>query len=986
MIGKMISHYKILEKLGEGGMGIIYKARDTKLNRIVALKFLPPYLSQAGEEKKRFIREAQAASALDHPNICTIYEINETDDGQLFIAMASYEGETLKEKMVAAQHAAPVPEGSPIPLDQAISITIQIAEGLAKAHEKGIIHRDIKPANILITEEGQVKIIDFGLAKLAGRTALTKEGTTLGTVAYMSPEQTQGTNVDHRADIWALGVILYEMLTGERPFKGDYEQAIIFSIMNEDPVPVKKVNPSVPLELEKIVNNALIKDPGLRTSSATKILKDLKAYQDSLWAEELGALNLRKLLRSIRKPRFAVPAIGLILLITIAVVWFFNRQTKIRWAKENILPEVERLVEESWRDFTEPYKLAVKAEKIIPKDPKLAELLSKCSLKINVDSEPLGANIYVKLYNKPENEWEYLGISPLENVRLPIGIFRWKIEKEGYEAVLAASSSWNDSLGQLIPNRIFRILDKKGTIPNGMVRVPGAKTTHGELNAFFIDKFEVTNRQYKAFIDAGGYKKKEFWKHPFIKGGRVLTWEEAMKEFVDLSDQPGPSTWLGGDYLQEQDEYPVSGISWYEATAYAEFAGKSLPTGTHWGIARGENTPMISAYQFGGNAIIVPFSNFGFKGPVQTGSLRGITAYGVYDMAGNVREWCWNETQQGRLIRGGAWNDNPYMFGNLSQAPAFNRSSKNGFRCALYPNPDKVLKSTFGVVELGETKNFYQEKPVSDTIFQVYREQFAYDKINLNVRLESRDESNNDWIQERITFDAAYGNERIVAVLFLPRNTEPPYQTVIYFPGAQALWRKSIKDLENDGEFRIFLSFIVKNGRAVLYPVYKGTMERDFVWPTNWDNTHRQTEYRIQVVKDFRRCIDYLETRSDIDTDKLAYYGMSWGGNWPGTLISAVEERHKTCIFLAGGFKNTGRPEVHMINYVPRVKMPTLMLNGRYDSSNGFDTSIKPMFDLLGTPDERKILKVYDTDHIPPRNEFIKEILAWLECYLGPVE
>ena len=224
MIGKTISHYKILEKLGAGGMGVVYKAQDIKLDRLIALKFLPQHLSQGEENKKRFIHEAKAASALNHPNIATIYEIDEAD-GEMFIAMEYIDGESLQARI----------ERGPLPIDEALTIVRQIAEGLSKAHTKKIIHRDIKPANILIAEDGQVKIVDFGLAKLTGRTLLTQEGMILGTVAYMSPEQTQGIAVDHRTDIWSLGVVWYEMLTGRLAFRGDYEQAIIYSILNEDP-------------------------------------------------------------------------------------------------------------------------------------------------------------------------------------------------------------------------------------------------------------------------------------------------------------------------------------------------------------------------------------------------------------------------------------------------------------------------------------------------------------------------------------------------------------------------------------------------------------------------------------------------------------------------------------------------------------------------------------------------------------------------------
>jgi serine/threonine protein kinase len=274
MIGKTISHYKILEKLGEGGMGVVYKALDTKLDRTVALKFLPPHLSINQEEKKRFIHEAKAAATLDHPNICNIFEIDETKDGQMFIAMGYYEGQTLKDKISGVGAKG----GSPLPINEAIDVTIQIAEGLHEAHEKKIIHRDIKSANIIITDKGVAKILDFGLAKLKGQTKLTKEGTTLGTVAYMSPEQATGDNVDHRTDIWSLGVVIYEMIIGQLPFKGDYEQAVIYSILNEDPQPIASNRDDIPLELPRILTKALSKDTDNRYQTIGELLSDLKSF------------------------------------------------------------------------------------------------------------------------------------------------------------------------------------------------------------------------------------------------------------------------------------------------------------------------------------------------------------------------------------------------------------------------------------------------------------------------------------------------------------------------------------------------------------------------------------------------------------------------------------------------------------------------------------------------------------------------------------
>ncbi len=267
MIGQTVSHYRILEKLGGGGMGVVYKAQDVKLDRFVALKFLSPHLDTSAAEKQRFINEAKAASALDHNNICTIYEVGETDDGQIFIAMAYYEGETLQKKVSSNQ----------LSVSSAIDFAMQIAQGLAKAHEHGITHRDIKPANVIITKDGVAKILDFGLAKLSGQSRLTKSGATLGTVAYMSPEQAQGAEVDHRTDIWSLGVVLYEMLTGQLPFSGEYEMAMMYSLVNTDPKPVRSLRSEVSVGLEQIINKALAKKPEERYQQINELLADLKS-------------------------------------------------------------------------------------------------------------------------------------------------------------------------------------------------------------------------------------------------------------------------------------------------------------------------------------------------------------------------------------------------------------------------------------------------------------------------------------------------------------------------------------------------------------------------------------------------------------------------------------------------------------------------------------------------------------------------------------
>ncbi len=272
MIDKTISHYKVLEKLGGGGMGVVYKAQDLKLERFVALKFLPPHISIDEEEKRRFILEARAASSIEHNNICTVYEIGETEDGQIFIALAYYDGETLKKKI----------QKGPLKVTDALDIIIQIAEGLSKAHGQGIVHRDIKSANIMITNNNLVKILDFGLAKLSGQSRITTAGTTLGTIAYMSPEQAAGDKVDHRTDIWSLGVVLYEMLTGEVPFKAEHERAIIYMIMNEEILPPSSLDRKIPHQIDSLFAKLLQKDQNKRHQNMEELIKELKTIRDEI--------------------------------------------------------------------------------------------------------------------------------------------------------------------------------------------------------------------------------------------------------------------------------------------------------------------------------------------------------------------------------------------------------------------------------------------------------------------------------------------------------------------------------------------------------------------------------------------------------------------------------------------------------------------------------------------------------------------------------
>jgi TolB-like protein/Tfp pilus assembly protein PilF/predicted Ser/Thr protein kinase len=309
--------YQIVEELGRGGMGVVYKAIDNKLKRTVALKFLPSEWTHDLRAKERFVREAQAAAALDHPNICTVHEIDEAE-GRMFISMAYVEGESLKKRI----------EWGPLKPDEAMDIELQVAEGLKEAHKKGIVHRDIKSANIMVTDKGQAKIMDFGLARVRGGTLLTKEGTTMGTVAYMSPEQARGEDVDHRSDIWSLGVVLYEMLSGQLPFKGEHDQTIIHSILKEQPRLLSDLRPGIPKPLQELVGKAMEKNLGRRYQSMDELFDDLRSLSEGIEPEGIRIRRRRAKLLKWRRTAVYAGLAGMFILLAVVALKFFTGHAK----------------------------------------------------------------------------------------------------------------------------------------------------------------------------------------------------------------------------------------------------------------------------------------------------------------------------------------------------------------------------------------------------------------------------------------------------------------------------------------------------------------------------------------------------------------------------------------------------------------------------------------------------------------------------------
>jgi formylglycine-generating enzyme required for sulfatase activity/dienelactone hydrolase len=965
MIGKTVSHYKILEELGSGGMGVVYRAEDIRLKRPVALKFLPPELTRDKEAKARFIHEAQTASALQHHNICTIHEIDETPDGQLFICMDCYDGETLKQKIARGA----------LPGGEAIDTAIQIAEGLSKAHEAGMVHRDIKPANIMVTRDGVVKILDFGLAKLAGQTKMTRTGTTLGTVAYMSPEQAKGMEVDARSDIFSLGAVLYEMLAGQVPFPGEHEAAVLYGIVNSEPEPVERGRLDVPEELQRIVGKMLTKGVDARYQRARDLITDLESLQGG----EVGRAGSGSLRQFIGRPK--VLAIGLSILVVAGgmIGWTIHKTAKARWARETAIPEIAQLVEAD--RYSDAFNLATEAERVIPRDPRLGELLARTSRHARVATTPPGADVYYKAYLAPYDKWISIGRSPIDSLRLPLGGIRLKIEKEGYETLEAMGVNLYARPEGYVCSRFAFSLLEAGTDHPGMVRVPESNASvEGipqpvPLPAFLIDRYEVTNREFKRFVDGDGYGNRAYWKNEFLDGERALSWEEAMALFKDKTGRPGPSTWEGGAYPQGQDDYPVGGVSWYEAAAFAEFAGKSLPTVYHWREAArvvGNEIP----------SLIARLSNFSGTGCVPVGSTRAVGPYGTCDMAGNVKEWCWNARGELRCIQGGAWDDPIYMYIYYDARSPRDRSATNGLRC-IVSSGDYARTLRDSLPPQAAIRDYSRETPVPDAVFQAYAAQYAYDPKPLDARIESTDESSPYWRKEKVSFIAAYGNERVPAYLFLPKNARGPFQAVVFMPGASAWYPGSSENLRMDN----LIDFVIMSGRAVLYPVYDGTYERYSEDNDASPLSRAYVDLLIRVANDCRRSIDYLEAREDIDSDKIAYYGCSFGAR-TGSLVLALDNRPKIGVLASGGFSTyRKKPEIDELNFAPRVRIPILMINGKYDLV--FPQRLqKALFDFLGTPADQKKHVLLEMGHglsTETRSQVTKEILDWLDLYFGPV-
>jgi eukaryotic-like serine/threonine-protein kinase len=965
--GERLGPYEIISLLGAGGMGQVFRARDRRLGREVAIKVLPAKVAEDPDRRRRFEQEARAASALNHPGIVTIYEIDSVSiSGRAidYLVMELVVGEPLDRE---------IPAGG-LALKAAIDLGLQAADALATAHAAGIVHRDLKPANMMVTSGGRLKILDFGLARLLptgdvvseaatmSRGDLTATGMVLGTLGYLSPEQAAGRSADARSDLFSLGVVLYEMLTGEAPFARPSPALSLSAVLRDPPPPLSRRRPDLPARLVQLVEACLEKEPAARPTSADVVAAELRELESSLEGAGAPAGPSWR--------RVAAAAASAIVVLSLAGAWIWHRGAEERWARHEALPEIQHRLDQD-RLF-DAFVLAYQVQDALTGDPHLMRLWNDIGYPTDVRSEPDGAEIWIQDYLAPESDWHRLGMTPLEDLRLPVYPMRFRVEKEGYEALEVTPLGSPPEEGRL---QVRFPLDPVGSAPPGMVRVRGGTPSGWRLSPravedFWIDRLEVSNRDFQRFVDDGGYQRRELWPEAFEHEGRLLGWEEAMALFRDRTGRPGPSTWELGRYPEGAGDLPVGGVSWYEATAYAAWAGKSLPSIHHWFQAAAPD--LFSE--------ILELSNFDGQGPVPVGSSPGLGPWGTLDMAGNVKEWAANGNNGERYALGGAWNDPPYVYAAEPEPlPRTRRQPELGFRCALYEAPPAA--DLLGPVELlgREPRRI---EPIPDERFELLAAGYSYDReAPLNVRFEGQEDDAPHWRLERVSIATAYPGERLPILLFLPREVSPPYSTVIYFPESTAEMLSSTDRLPTG-----FFEFLVRSGRAVVVPVYKNMYERRTSPRQEWTPLWRR-DLVLAWAKDLGRAIDYLETRPDIDSRRLAFYGVSLGATY-APIFTALETRFAASVSLGGGLPGSElAAEADPVHFAPRVRVPTLMIGGREDFIRPIETSQEPLFALLGTPAADKRLAVIDGGHVPARrSEVMREILDWLDLYLGPVD
>lgn len=693
----------------------------------------------------------------------------------------------------------------------------------------------------------------------------------------------------------------------------------------------------------------------------------------------------------------------ILVLVGIGYYWFQQQQTET-WLNQEMLPEIASLVNQDLNGAA--YRLAKEVEARAGRDRVSEETWQAITTVVNIKFRPEGTRVSWRSYDQPDTDWHYIGETPLGDVELPKDMLVLKLEKDGFDPSIrvmqAPSAEIRDAevekdyqrrIANGMPSDTFDhfYLTRLGETPEGMVHVPDtdgpvfysfpgvAFYQRYTIPAYYIDRFEVTNKAFKAFIDAGAYQQESYWQGlDFVREGESIGWQQAVESFVDTTGEPGPASWAFGTFPEGKGDYPVNGVSWYEANAYARFNKQRLPTAPHWARAAVSLIEIAQPLQ----PSLVRHSNFTEElAPVA--EFKGLASSGASDMAGNVREWTSTGIGKRKLILGGAYNDPPYLFSQPIENSPWNRDLGNGFRCIspIEPIPEELA------FDLAERPPSDPElyTPITDEIFESLLSAYQFPPFAPNAKEFDVQSGGSYWQYQKVSLAAGNGNERFDAYLYLPTNHSPPYQGIVHMPGSGSFSPQKFQIDANplNGVFQKHL----RRGRAVIWPIYYGTYNRydnfDAVAPEQQLNARLERMRRWH--KEIYSTLNYLESRGDFESNNFGYEGLSFGAIYPTPLLY-LEPRFKAAALLSGSIIAYPLAAVSPFQFILRTTTPTLILNGEHDYLIPL-TGAQSMYDNLATPEADKRFVTYNAGHWPlPRSQTTREINQWFDKYLGPVK
>jgi len=660
--------------------------------------------------------------------------------------------------------------------------------------------------------------------------------------------------------------------------------------------------------------------------------------------------------------------IGANILLTSALlilfIYFFRISRNSEKLLQSTLPEIIKAYDENRTRFV--FSKTNELLQDFPENLILKDYYKKVTEEVEIKSSPSNLDVYIKITNDSLGKWEFIGKTPLKS-RVPNLSFNIKFKNNDtfYFAVTHPYYLKNKDNNFILPKSLE-------TFPNTTIILGGNKTLsipgfdhlpYSKIGAYAISHYEVTNKEYKVFVDSGGYSNSSYWELPIGKNMDFV-----KKVFTDKFSNTGPSTWSYGNYPDGQDDYPVAGISFYEALAYANFKNASIPNIYQWANA----ATLSSASSF------ISASNFSKSQLHKVGSNENSNRYSLYDIAGNAREWVINPSEKNqdfRAILGGSYLDDPYFFNDFYSQNSLDRSPANGIRLVYNLNP--AIQNYEGFVGV-EKRDFLSEKRISDDVFELLLSQYDYPEKPLEVKIIPLKDVNGSLKVERYEITSAYSDEKLPGYVFFDSKHKGPYKPIIFFPGSNAIHLTNT-DVMIKKSLRQF-DYLLKEGYAVFHPIYISTYEREDNLKSDYpDQTDFYKDHVIKWGKDYKRTIDYISSRSDMDLNSLSYYGISWGGSM-GNILLAIDDRVKKAVLYVGGLSfQKSKTEVEAVNYTSRIKIPVLMMNGKFDQFFPLKTSQIPMFKLLGTKAKDKKHYLFETGHYVPREKLIIEHLDWIK-------